>query len=286
MYYEFYIDQFAAEQLLSQYLLLALCARILGRQVSGRRLALGSVLGTAMMVLAVCTGRTLFYPAALCFAAFGAFGRYSGNLRQDIRKAFGDILALLGVTIAFGGALGALTELFGLPVLMGCFISTWLVRFITERRREYRELSGRVVTVKLVCRGKKECSGKTQGANVEQIRTVRALIDTGNELREPLTGLPVSIVQAKEAERLLGGDWEANHGVFLIPYRSLGTEKAWLRGVKLEQIRIVSQHGEKIVTNPVIALYDGKLSTHGRYEMILHPEHAMTESEAAMGGMG
>lgn len=54
MYYEFYIDQFFAEQLLSDYLLLAAAVRMLGIKVSGKRLAAGSVAGAVLVTVLTC----------------------------------------------------------------------------------------------------------------------------------------------------------------------------------------------------------------------------------------
>ena len=48
------------------------------------------------------------------------------------------------------------------------------------------------------------------------------LVDTGNQLTEPLTGRAVSILSPGQAEKLLTAGWETERGMCLIPYHSIG----------------------------------------------------------------
>lgn len=111
--------------------------------------------------------------------------------------------------------------------------------------------------------------------------TVTALLDTGNRLYEPATGLPVSVGE-KEALRELFPEPEEDTGFFLIPYRSVGGE-GFLKGKRLDFMEIILQ-GETVtkIDGPlVIALREGSLSSDGSYQLILH--HEFTDVTASSG---
>ena len=71
MYYEFYIDQFFAEHLLTGYFLLSSAVLWQKKTVSGIRILLGSAAGSAVMSAMICARMPRLYPLAM--AAAGAF---------------------------------------------------------------------------------------------------------------------------------------------------------------------------------------------------------------------
>lgn len=95
-------------------------------------------------------------------------------------------------------------------------------------------------------------------------RTVRAFLDTGNELREPATNLPVIIVESSVFENMnLEGECE-----FYIPYRVIDGGCGRLQGFKPDVIRI--DLGEEIeYREVVIAICQEKLSKLGDYHALL-----------------
>jgi sigma-E processing peptidase SpoIIGA len=107
---------------------------------------------------------------------------------------------------------------------------------------------------------------------------VTALIDTGNHLTEPLTGRPVSIIAGEIAEKLMEERQIQQQGCFLIPYHSIGVEKGYLQGVTIDRMEIGKQGTITTINKPVLAIYKGKISAEGQYEMILHPLHAALEN--------
>ena len=103
------------------------------------------------------------------------------------------------------------------------------------------------------------------------------MIDTGNRLQEPLTGRAVSIVEAAAARRLLGETWEQRRGFYLIPYHSIGTSQGWLRGVTIDSMAVKLPGGTAVIKRPVMAIYEGQVSTREQFQMILHPLHTRPE---------
>lgn len=105
--------------------------------------------------------------------------------------------------------------------------------------------------------------------------SVRALIDTGNSLREPISGRPVSIVEDGILDCLVGV--KAPEKLKLIPYHSIGKEHGMMEGYEIPEI-LIEEDGKKIRWQKVIAgISRNRISAEGKYQMILHPE--LTESE-------
>ena len=121
-----------------------------------------------------------------------------------------------------------------------------------------------------------------------------ALIDTGNELRDPLTGTPVIIVERNAIKNIicpeitdpdlfkdnfsglygngtLSPAWAKRFRV--IPFSSLGCESGLLPGFKADNIKIKGNYefpcNEKTA---IICLYDKELSENKKYTALLSPE--------------
>ena len=84
-----------------------------------------------------------------------------------------------------------------------------------------------------------------------------ALRDTGNTLKDPVTGKPVLIVGADIAKQLLGIDKEqlkkpidyihAIPGLRLIPYRTIGQNGGLMLAIKLQNVRVGHRKGSEII---------------------------------------
>lgn len=89
--------------------------------------------------------------------------------------------------------------------------------------------------------------------------SVRALLDTGNTLKDPISGLDVIVVDADIAREIFGFDQNAlchpletfqqRHipGLRLIPYSSVGQPSGLLLGLRMENLKINGKKAEKIL---------------------------------------
>lgn len=256
VYFEFYIDQFFLEHFLTGALLLALTASLEKKRVSWLRIAAGSLANAALTTFFLCAALPEWYFFGIIFA--GGITFFNKKRNYLLRS----ILLLLMVTVCFGGALEALLAIWGLPLAAGIVLAAVFIRCAGRRLERLMKLEG-TVQVSLQWGERRE--------------EVWGLIDSGNHLKEPFTGRPVSIIDEDCALRLLGEGWEDQKGFLLIPYHSIGTEEGWLQGVTIDRMCVRTLKEEAVISNPVLAVYKGHVSAGAQYQMILHPLHTALE---------
>ena len=114
---------------------------------------------------------------------------------------------------------------------------------------------------------------------------INAIIDTGNFLKEPLTGKPVVIVEKdvlknaipvnilENMEEIINGTKQIEEKymskIRLIPFSALGTENGLLLGIKPENFYVNYQG--KIVGNKkvIVGVYNKKLSRNNKYNALV-----------------
>lgn len=117
------------------------------------------------------------------------------------------------------------------------------------------------------------------GKNIE----CTAKIDTGNYLREPVSGKPVSIIEKSSAERAWG-ELYRNHmldnRIRVIPYSSIGEKCGSMIALRCDDLVIdrgtaASGCRRIFLQNAYIGLYDGKFSSDSdeeKYTLLLQPD--------------
>lgn len=103
-----------------------------------------------------------------------------------------------------------------------------------------------------------------QGKKME----VKALFDTGNALREPFSGKPVSIVESEVWYAVMEGPRPEHYRA--IPFRSIGQEHGILTGMEIDELIIWAGDRKIVQKQAMIALYEGSLSKDKSFQMILH----------------
>lgn len=125
--------------------------------------------------------------------------------------------------------------------------------------------------------------------NKKEIKT-KAMLDTGNLLKEPITNIPVIVVEhtllndaiPKEIldniENILGGDLEQipenikneyMSKLKIIPFSSLGKQNGMLIGLKADGLKIEEIDNVKNVDKVIIGIYNKKLSKRNEYHALL-----------------
>ena len=124
----------------------------------------------------------------------------------------------------------------------------------------------------------------------ENIIETKAMIDTGNLAKEPITNTPVIIVESSlleevlprqilnNLENILSGDLsqisEEIQEKYIsklrcIPFSSLGKQNGMLLGIKADEIQVETEDDKKISNNVIIGIYDKSLTKRGEYRALI-----------------
>lgn len=106
--------------------------------------------------------------------------------------------------------------------------------------------------------------------------SVTALFDSGNLLKEPITGKPVSILEWEKAKMLFNNNYVfsdlGNHieemRLWLIPFNSLGNPSGMLFGFLADSIYIPEE--KKTIDKTFIAVYESRLSKNEEYHALIN----------------
>ena len=125
--------------------------------------------------------------------------------------------------------------------------------------------------------------------NQKQIKT-KAMLDTGNMLKEPITNIPVVIVEhtlldniipeeiLNNIENILGGDLdkipediknEYMSRLKVIPFTSLGKQNGMLLGLKADGLSVEEEDSIKNIDKVIIGMYNKKLSKKDEYKALV-----------------
>jgi stage II sporulation protein GA (sporulation sigma-E factor processing peptidase) len=100
----------------------------------------------------------------------------------------------------------------------------------------------------------------------------KGLLDTGNKLREKTSGKQVTVVEKEVLKQFADVHIDK---IYIIPYRSIGKENGVIYGIRVDELVITHEKFEKVTSDAIIGIYDGKLSGNNRYNAILHSECLM-----------
>ena len=116
------------------------------------------------------------------------------------------------------------------------------------------------------------------------------MVDTGNMLKDPITGNPVIVVEAtllenilpqeilQNLENIIGGEFEnvteeiRNKYISklkLIPYSSLGRQNGMLLGIKADEVEIIKEDESIKKDNIIIGIYNKSLTKRGEYRALI-----------------
>lgn len=95
-----------------------------------------------------------------------------------------------------------------------------------------------------------------------------ALLDTGNCLREPVSGRPVHVVTASA----LSGLCPKVPGVIYVPYQAVGTSSGLLPAIFMDWMEVELDHKRYRFDRPLVAVIRESLSPAGKYQMLLQQE--------------
>ncbi len=230
-----YLDMVFLLNFLVDFLLLMGASHLCGIPIKCRRPLLGAIFGglyggICLLPELYFLGNSLWRTVSLAAMAVIAYGVSFSALRRGLVFAF--------LTLALGGAVMGMGQGGVIGVVCGAGILYLLCRF------GFRDPIGTTNYIPV------------QIAYGEKKLHFTALRDTGNTLRDPVTGRQVLVVGADIAEQLTSLTREqlrrpvesigALPGLRLIPYRSVGSN-GFLLAMRFQNVKIGTWHGSTLV---------------------------------------
>lgn len=256
MYYELYIDVFFLVNFMMDAILLEILRRILGCPVSHGRVFLGAGAGALGACLVLCL--PVPYGFVRIIAGHGLINLIMLKTGLGIRwgremaKAF-LLLYISGFLV--GGILGVFRPYLRTAGLFFAFavvsyygaLGVWkLVGALAGREKSRREVR--------LFRGERSCR-------------VRAIVDTGNTLRDAVTGKPVCVIDQKTADAL--GLFEKPEGLRFLPYHSVGRREGVLPAFPLDKMELQGDPVQ-VVERPLVAVCQE--ISRDAHQMLLNPD--------------
>lgn len=262
MQYELYLDvQFLTDAAMNAVLLL-LTAKILKLSAKGRRIAAAAAVGAlanlAVLVLRIRVG----------WRGLVVFPVLTAVLMQKIAfsikgwKLLGKAAAVFyGTAFLMAGAIQYINPMQRRSLwwfLLSSAGAYGILHLCYRLYTSYRRRHGNIYPVYLYL-------------GTETI-SLKGLLDTGNSLRDPWFGKPVTIVE-QSALKDMKEECLQKMKLHMIPYSSIGRQNGVLMGIVIPKMVIEAEDGERTVEEPVLAISQVGVSSDKRYQVILHEEY-------------
>lgn len=164
------------------------------------------------------------------------------------------------------------------------FVITALPLIVYFTKRQFQQVETRKLDYERIVKVEVEIEGMTIQAD--------GLVDSGNQLYDPLTKAPVMIMEKQlitkalpnlhldrmlQLENVLNMTEEDSYHPFynklrIIPYRAVGRENEFLVAIKPNRVTIYDGEKKFEVRKVLIGIEEMKLSNENDYEAIIHPK--------------
>ena len=287
-----YIDIIFIENIIMNVIILYATSIILKQKIKIIRLIISSAIGSIYSIVMYITKLTI-YSSIVSKFILSVVMIYVAFIPNDLKKMFKQIIIFYLTSFVFGGVAlnliyflrpenvsiknGLFTGEYALKVIMLGAIMAFIII----------KISIKIIKTKFNTKDM-YCDIKLK-INEKQI-TTKAMIDTGNLVKEPITNTPVVIVEEsllegiipkeilKNLENILRGNLENLpqdiQDKYLprlrcIPFSSLGKENGMLVGIKISEIVVKSEDEEKKTSNIIIGIYGRSLTKNGEYRALV-----------------
>lgn len=296
MQVEVYLDVLILENVVVNYLILWVTAKLSRNIISGLRLAAASLVGALYLVLIFFPGMGIYHTATAKFLLSLAIVAIAFSPHR--LKGFIKTLAVFYlVSFIFAGSFIAFSYFAeGGAITTNGIIYTWnpkwknlvytmvfilvIIRVAWNYMRDRFARESLFVPLSIVFDKKKV--------------TIKALIDTGNSLHDPISNIPVIIVEFNSVREILPGDirniftdskdWDLERITAvisksewisrfrLIPFTSLGKEYGMLVGFRPDYVSFRVDEELRKAKDVIVGIYNKRLSRDDDYTALLSPK--------------
>lgn len=287
-----YVDVVLIENLIMNYIILLATGLILKTKLKHLRLIIASLLGAIYSIVAYINFLEI-YSNFFLKILLSVIIVYIAFNPQTMKKMWKSLLIFYLTSFVFGGAAFALIYIIRpQDILMknGLFLGTYLLKTVI-----LAAIVAFIVIITAFTIVKTKVTKKDMFCNIEiklngKILKTKALIDSGNMLKEPITNTPVVVIERSllyeylpkeilnHLDDIIGGDLEKipeeirNQYISrlkLIPFSSLGKQNGMLIGIKPEYLKIIKEEQEIKKENVILGIYNKSLTKKGEYRALM-----------------
>ncbi|MDO5556829.1 MAG: sigma-E processing peptidase SpoIIGA [Clostridia bacterium] len=280
-----YLDIVFFENLIMNYIILYATNYILKKKVKIIKIVIASTIGAIYSII-VYLNILEIYSGVIMKIILSVVMVYIGTQAKTIYR---ELLIFYLVSFVFGGAAFSLVYFIKpqniininesfignypikigiLGAILGLFVMTLVFKFVKSKitRKDMIYILGIIIEQKQI--------------------EVKAMLDTGNMLREPITGNPVILVEKevlynlidseilKNVEKIIGGDMEIKNKNLLsrfkaIPYTSIGKQNGILLGFRVDKIVLKGEYSNEEIKDVVVAIYNKSFTKNNKYNALI-----------------
>ena len=288
-----YVDVVLIENLIMNYIILFATDIILKNKSKFWRLLLASLIGAIYTVISYISNFKI-YSSMILKMILSIIIVYVAFNPQNMKKMWKTLLIFYLTSLVFGGAAFALIYIVKPQETFlknGLFLGTYSLKTILlSAIVAFLIIIGAFTVVKnKISKRDMFCDIKIKLNNKEI--EAKAMLDTGNLLKEPITNIPVIVVEhtllyecipkqiLNNIDDILGGDFskipdeiKQKYMIKLkfIPFSSLGKQNGMLLGLKADYVIIKNENDEeKKVNEIIIGIYNKSLTKRGEYRALM-----------------
>lgn len=286
-----YIDVIIVENLIMNYIILYATGTISKAKISYLRIFCSSLIG-AIYAITEYTFKLNIYSNVIIKTILSVIIIYVAFNPQNIKKMCKQLIIFYVTTFTFGGIATYLIYVLkpqNIIIKNGMYVGTYVLKVIFIGAIigtiilfiAFKQVKNKITKKDMICKIKIKINGKE--------KTLDAMVDTGNMLKEPITETPVAVVERtslydllpkeilNNTESILGGDFqnipedikrEYIPKLKIIPFASLGKQNGMLVGIKPEKIEIINEQTEEN-KNAIIGIYNKSLTKKGEYNALI-----------------
>ncbi len=287
-----YIDVLFITNLLINIILLYVTGKLSVIRINKIRIFLSAALGSIYSVFMFFPNLSVFYSKAAKILSAFALVALSYNIK-GVRLYIKTLGIFYIVTLCFGGGVFALFYLTGIGSRMGAIIKNGILYFNLPWQILFASVITSYIIISIVW---KNVTRKAANINsyidlvifcYDRQVPIRALIDTGNSLKDPISQFPVIVTEYEYLKEVLPDSFSkalensceefedlnfVTDKLRIIPYSSLGKEKGMLLGFRPDSVLADINECTHHVENVIIGISKIKLSKDGDFHALVNPE--------------
>ncbi len=283
-----YLDIIFLENLFMNYIIIFATAVILRMEIKIIRSFLSSLIGSIYAVIIYMNILNIVFSNPIIKITLSIVMIYVAYNPKTIKAFFKQLVIFYLTSFTFGGVAFSLIYLIcPSKVLMrnGVLIGTYPIKIILFGGMlgfiiitiAFKSIKAKLSKKDLLCNIKININNKS--------KVIKAIIDTGNFLKDPISNNPVMVVEKEVLRGIISDNILDNLNeiidgknieigkmaskIKVIPFSSLGKKNGMLLGIKADNILIEMENNYKLVNEIIIGIYDGTLGRGNKYSGLI-----------------